>query len=809
MASEHDALRRAARAAWDAGICVLPPAQNGTKRPVAAWKQYQTTRPAWRQVEIWLAHGTGLGVLCGAVSGGLELLEFDHHATYLEYVSAARKLGLGELIDRIETGYLETSPKGGTHWFYRNDEVRGNTKLAAMPDDDGKVTVLIETRGEGGYAVTAPSYGSVHPTRLPYRLIQGGFDTIATITSAERDALWNLARTFDLMPHMPGNGGGPEAADTAWHQQVPGGSRPGDDFNARANWADILEGWVKVFTRGDVTYWRRPGKQESWSATTGFCGDRLFVFSTSTNLPSNKVLTKFSAYSYMHHGGDFAAAARALGQLGYGTPAPRPVQNGNGPIAGRIGPVPGPPAAGPPPGGFHLTDTGNAERLVARRGQDMRFCHPWGKWLIWDGTRWKVDDMATARAYAKEMVRGIYAEAAAEADDDARKAIAKWAKASESDRFKTAALHSAESEAGIPVLPADLDTDPWLFNCANGTIDLRSGTLRPHSRSDMITKVCPVAFDPEAKAPLWESTLNFFLDSNRPLIEYFQKIIGYALTGLVREHIFPIAYGEGDNGKSTILGALLDVFGKDYSIKCSRDLLMHNPRGGHPTARMDLFGIRLAVTIETEESHRLDEALVKELTGGDSIRGRRVREDNWEYKPSHTLIMATNHKPIIKGTDHAIWRRIRLIPFSVKIPKDKIDKAVPERLRAEAAGILAWAVNGCLNWQECQLDEPPEVMDATKDYRAAEDTLGAFFEEWVIWRPGAELRASELMEAYLYWAKSANERPLSGRAVGLALEERGISKRRSTGTIYCGMELSKDVPRPLFKNGDHGGDHGE
>lgn len=304
----------------DAGFSPLPPKDDGSKSPFADLKDTQTGRPTWRpyqekpadrrRVESWYRGGrTANGVVTGFA--GLELLEFDDRGVYDQYREAAAKSGLGSLLSRIEEGYLEETPKGGMHLFYVCDELRGNTKLAQRPaaEESPGPSPLIETRGQGGFAVVAPSCGTVHPTGRPYILLHGGPGSIVTITSAERDALWDLARTFDEVPTE-------FIEPRALNGRKPGRSegRPGDAFEAEHSWEDILEpfGWRKLFVRGDVAYWQRPGKEgPGVSATTGHCKG-LYVFSTSTSFQAGRSYSKFGAYAHLHHGGDHSAAAREL-----------------------------------------------------------------------------------------------------------------------------------------------------------------------------------------------------------------------------------------------------------------------------------------------------------------------------------------------------------------------------------------------------------------------------------------------------------------------------------------------------------------
>jgi putative DNA primase/helicase len=316
---------------WDAyasGISVVPPREDGSKRPaVRSWKRYQTQRPTRREIAAWYAAPcTGVGFLTGAVSGNLELFEFDDVDAYLRFKALATAAAHGDLVARIEAGYCERTPGGGVHWLYRCPVIAGNTRLAARRRDDGTVKVLIETRGDGGYVVVAHSYGAVHPSGRPYELLQGGVATIVTLMPQERATLWSLARSLDEVnaadavrrAQRPGTGGVPSRR--RWS-----GTRPGDAFNRESTWEDLLpaHGWHLVYVGQDgagnaVGYWRRPGKAAGISATTNFAGsDQLYVFSTSTLLPAGQGLSKFAAYAYLSHGGDFVAAAVRV------APAPR------------------------------------------------------------------------------------------------------------------------------------------------------------------------------------------------------------------------------------------------------------------------------------------------------------------------------------------------------------------------------------------------------------------------------------------------------------------------------------------------------
>ncbi len=320
------------------GLSPLLPAEDGSKRVQGEWKAHQTTAATQATVRKWYRCGrTGNGLATGY--GGLECLEFDDLPTYEAFKEAASHFGIAELVDRVEVGYLEKTPGGGIHWLYRCETIEGNTKLAErpIPGEPHKRQVLIETRGTSGFVVTAPSCGKVHPTGKPYELIRGGLDSIVTISPDDRAALWSLSRSFDEMPQAeiePSAKGRRDASLTDL--------KPGDAYAAEHSWHDILEpwGWTAVFTRGDVTYWRRPGKDEGVSAATGHCKG-LYVFSTSTSFEAERSYSKFGAYAHLRHGSDHTVAARELASQGYGEPS-RSRGNGIAKPAPRGGRPPAP-----------------------------------------------------------------------------------------------------------------------------------------------------------------------------------------------------------------------------------------------------------------------------------------------------------------------------------------------------------------------------------------------------------------------------------------------------------------------------------
>lgn len=440
------------------------------------------------------------------------------------------------------------------------------------------------------------------------------------------------------------------------------------------------------------------------------------------------------------------------------------------------------------------TEAANATRLVERFGNDVRWCDPWNKWLVWDGKRWKHDDSRRVEALAKSVAADLWdevAEASKEADDATLKHMWKFvAVSNQANGIRNAV---SLSRPDLAVLPATLDTHQWLLNVDNGTLDLRDGTLRPHDRNDYLTQLAPVAYDPAARFTTWRRFLETILAGNRDLIVYVQRLVGLSLTGSTREHLLPFLHGIGANGKSTFIGTLLAMLGQDYAIKAPTDLLLAK-QDTHPTERADLYGKRLVACVEAEDGRRLAESLVKELTGGDKVRARRMREDFWEFQATHKIWLAANHKPVVRGTDHGIWRRIKLLPFTVTIPDDQQDKELPAKLLDELPGILAWSVEGCRQWLADGLREPECVRAATGDYRNEMDLVGRFIDECCIIDPKETVGATALFKRYRQWCDDTGERGLNQTRFGGQMTERGYHSDKVGGRVLrFGIRLPEGV----------------
>lgn len=442
-----------------------------------------------------------------------------------------------------------------------------------------------------------------------------------------------------------------------------------------------------------------------------------------------------------------------------------------------------------------LTDVSNAERLIDLHGADLRYVGTWGKGLGWDGRRWAIDDegrwqqaaVRTSRVLVREALEELRAATETGNEERVKKAKAEVGKAiaAQSSNRLMAMVSVARSNRAIIVTHARLDADPWLLNVENGTIDLRTGQLLEHRREDLCTKLAPVAFDPHAKCPTWDAFLSRAMGGDDELISYLKKMIGYALTGSVREHVLGFLFGGGANGKSTFLSTIHAMLG-DYATPAPRGLLFRSRGERHPTELASLHGRRFVTCAEIEEGQAFDEALVKDLTGGDPIECRRMREDFWTYQPTHKLFLAGNHKPTVRGDDEGIWRRMRLVPWLVTIPEAERDPELPAKLRAELPGILAWAVRGCLAWQAKGLDAPAAVKAATAAYREENDVLGEFFRLNVVFERDATVARKEIREAYETWCKENGSEPFGAKRFAGRLRERGVVEAnvwRGTKTV--------------------------
>lgn len=447
------------------------------------------------------------------------------------------------------------------------------------------------------------------------------------------------------------------------------------------------------------------------------------------------------------------------------------------------------PGEGPP-----CTDLGNAERLAQRHGPDLRWCEDWSTWLVWNGTHWARDRLGEVARRAFDTVRDIAREGAEEGEANRRKELLQHAMKSESAGRLDAMVRLARAQPGLAVLTEALDANPWALPCANGTIDLRSGSLRPSRREDLATRSITVTWDPSASCPRWEQ----FLEEVQPDPEvraFLQRWAGYAATGVIREHAFTIHWGSGRNGKSVFMDTLLSVLG-EYARQVPTELLVQKHGATHPAERMVLRGLRLASASETEQGARLAVALLKALTGGEAISARGMRENFTEFQASHKLALQTNNKPTIADSSPAVWLRMCLVEWGVTIAPERQDPALKEKLLEEAPGILRWIVEGCLAWQREGLRPPRAVQESTEEYRRESDPVSEFLAARCTTDPLpgkdiARVMFKAFYESFKSWCEDNGRPILSGKVVGATLKAtRGVRPSSYGGGMsYVGLRL--------------------
>ena len=441
---------------------------------------------------------------------------------------------------------------------------------------------------------------------------------------------------------------------------------------------------------------------------------------------------------------------------------------------------------------YRGSDDANASLLLEIHGSDIRFCPNWEKWLLWSGKNWKLDDNLDIFKLAADVPKSLYQSAADCDDSRTRRSFAELAHRLELVSKRNAMLFALRHR--VAVRHIELDTKQELLTVANGVVDLKTGQLLCHERKHLLTHITDIAYDQSATAPTWLRFLEDVFQSDAELIAFVQKAVGYSLTGDVREQVLFICHGVGSNGKSVFLNILRKLLGS-LALQAAPDLLMADKTRRHPTEQADLFGKRAVVCQETEENRRFNEVLVKQLTGGEYVRARRMHEDFWEFAPTWKLWISTNHRPEIRATNHAMWRRIRLIPFNVKFhdPGEGLpvkDLTMEKKLTAELPGILTWAVVGCQKWLKEGLKMPTAVKAATEQYKQDMDVLAAFLAECCVEDRNAKAKASDLFNHWQQWCEKSGEYPSNQRKFGQRLAERGFQKVRiGTGYRYEGIGL--------------------
>lgn len=768
---------------------------GGDKRPTGTWRDAQQRMLTEDELRRDLRRGgTGLAVVGGKVSGGLTIIDFDvdkdsRAQTPLdleaEFVDPCIE-GIGSLID-ASTIPRQRTPSGGWQFYFRSPEPLGNTKVAGVPawqKKKGEVLVgtkgsphyAIETRGEGGFAVIpTPDSGrawadDLDLTNTPY------------VEQPVADAILLVARQLDRIPAPP------KPTPKVHTQRVPMGE--GDSviaaYNARYSLEDVLERYG--YEQQGNNRWLAPNSSSGAAGVVVYIGtdgvqrvashhssDELRVEGVDKQLLGSDA---FGVFTLLEHGGDVPAAVKAAAaELGL---APqRSLTRPHLQVTSEAG------APEPDLLGYNRTDYGNAERLHALYGRVFRYSAALG-FIVWDGRRWRPDeDDAAMMRLALETARTLFAQAAGLESQDTRETWVKYSLSCERSAALKSAIDLARSIPGVSIGVAELDADMMLLNIESGTINLRDGTIRAHDPTDLITKLAPVTYDPEAECPQWLEFQNRICAGDDDLIAFKQRAYGYSLTGDTGEDCLFIPYGKGANGKSTELSVIGELMG-DYANTAQFETFAVKKSEGVRNDVADLVGARFVSASEGENRQRLAEGLVKQMTGGDILKARFLHKEYFRFKPALKLWLATNHKPVIRGTDEGIWRRIRLIPYTITIPLEQRDKRLRAKLDGERAGILNWLLIGCTNWHQHGLGSAEAVNAATAEYRLESDALADFIAARCVTGDEYAERAGDIYRAYERWCGENSEDAYSSQLFGRMLTERGYTtdQAKQGGKVY-------------------------
>ncbi len=444
---------------------------------------------------------------------------------------------------------------------------------------------------------------------------------------------------------------------------------------------------------------------------------------------------------------------------------------------------------------YTFDDMGNAERFVDLFGENVRYCYTEKKWYFYNSMRWSVDNLGVILRMADKCVEAmkaeakLYLQADEESGGDMAKKFEKHMKSSRSNKSKKAMLN--EIEHHLPILPIQMDRYKMALNTPSGIINLKNGDVKAHNPEYYFTKITSVDCAEAADCLRWLAFLDDIFAGDKDLIRYIQKAVGYSLTGSTAEQCAFFLYGTGRNGKSTFIDVIRDVFG-DYAANIQPETIMVKSSQSNAInsdiAR--LKGARLVTSVEPNEGVRLNEGLLKQLTGDDTVTARKLYSEEFEFKPEFKLWMATNHKPIIRGTDTGIWRRIHMIPFNVQIPEDKVDKNLTHKLKAEMTGIFKWCIDGCLMWQREGLQMPAAVLKSVREYRREMDVISAFIEDKCTLE--GTVQASMLYAAYASWADSNNEYCMSNTKFSTELAKRFEKIKGRNYNYFTGISIRSE-----------------
>ena len=438
--------------------------------------------------------------------------------------------------------------------------------------------------------------------------------------------------------------------------------------------------------------------------------------------------------------------------------------------------------------GERLNDAGNADRFVARYGDEVRYVLELRAWLRWQDGHWRFDNSGEIMGLAEDVARSLFIEASRTQNQATRGLVARWANASLQLTRLKAMVELAQPKLAVSV--TELDADPWLLGVQNGVVNLKSGAFRAAEQRDLITKLANVAFDAQATCPIWESFLSSSMNGNQALLDLLHVAAGYSLSGSTSEQVFFFLHGAGANGKSTFVNAIRELMGANGIQSPSETIMAQrttSASGPSPDIAR-LAGVRFVAMVETEDGQRLAESRLKQLTGGDAMTARVLYGTLFDFIPVLKLWLSGNHKPVIRGDDYGIWRRIVLIPFEVILPKERRDKHLPERLRTEFPGILNWLIRGCLIWQKNGLKIPVEVEKQVAQYKTSMDLMAQWLADCCVHEPLGQCKARAAYQSFASWCKQGGHHPISEVRFSQKMTERGYrSEVNRNGKVYLGL----------------------
>lgn len=443
---------------------------------------------------------------------------------------------------------------------------------------------------------------------------------------------------------------------------------------------------------------------------------------------------------------------------------------------------------------YSLTDTGNARRFIERYGDIVRYNVDNESWMYWNGEYWQTDVYHNIKNFAEVVVEEMRYKLKSVDDENVRKAIIKNIKRTLQSNGKSAMLKESQHIEGVPATNNDFDKDPLLFNTASGVVDLRSGDIKPHDKALMLSEYTPYEVDLANEPKKWLAFLEDIFEGDKATISYMQRVLGYAMTGLTQEQCMFFLFGDGSNGKSLLLDVVNEALGS-YGKTSNADILLekYNKSSGNLGDVARLKSTRFVMTDEAKHNDKLNESAIKTYTSGiGNIVARYLYGNEFEFTPIMKIFMSSNYKPRITGTDHGIWRRIKVIPFNKVIPDEKQDKQLKTKLLKEMPQILGWMVKGCILWQRDGLKEPESLKEAHKDYRSEMDIVQRWLNEVCVEIEGDSTSSAELFENFSNYVKANKEYQLSHTMFGRNMSRKYRKIRVSGKMHYKGIVIKPD-----------------